>query len=215
MATVDLSSLLKGRVGELVFRTYRGKLIAQSRPTQYHDRNSEAQQKQRGGMRNLIAMYKCMRNDIRDCFEEATGKQRPYNRFIHHNIKMQTPVLSKKDYDFHRLIPLPYIISNGTLPPLDTTIDGNIIRFTINYKDWERDDIIRFIEFTTESIDGSPTDKYSCRHDDVIITHPTGQVIERELTHTGLYAFVHIRLFGGIRKISTQSLIPYSATPLP
>ena len=145
MATVDLSSLLKGRVGELVFRTYRGKLIAQSRPTQYHDRNSEAQQKQRGGMRNLIAMYKCMRNDIRDCFEEATGKQRPYNRFIHHNIKMQTPVLSKKDY--------------GTLPPLDTTIDGNIIRFTINYKDWERDDIIRFIEFTTESIDGSPTDK--------------------------------------------------------
>ena len=89
------------------------------------------------------------------------------------------------------------------------------LRFTINYKDWERDDIIRFIEFTTESIDGSPTDKYSCRHDDVIITHPTGQVIERELTHTGLYAFVHIRLFGGIRKISTQSLIPYSATPLP
>ena len=55
MATVDLPSLLKGRVGELVFRTYRGKLIAQGRPTRYRNRNSAAQQKQRGGMRNLIA----------------------------------------------------------------------------------------------------------------------------------------------------------------
>ena len=214
MATVDLSSLLKGRVGGLVFRTYRGKLIAQGRPTQYHDRNSEAQQKQRGGMRNLIAVYGRMKDDIRDCFEEATGKQRSYNRFIHHNIKMQAPVLSKVDFDKRLAIPLPYVISNGTLPQLDTAIEGNRIRFAINYEDWERGDIVRFIELTTDSLDESPTDRIASRHEDVIINRPIDQVIERELTHTGLYAFVHIRLLGGIRKISRQSLIPYSVPTL-
>ncbi len=214
MATVDLSSLLKGRVGELVFRTYRGKLIAQGRPTHYHDRNSEAQQKQRGGMRNLIAVYGRMKDDIRDCFEESTGKQRAYNRFIHHNIKMQAPVLSKEDFENHMAIPLPYVISNGTLTPLDTTIEGNKIRFAINYEDWERGDIVRFIEMTTDSIDGSPTEIFVSRHEDVIINRPIDQVIERELTQTGLYAFVHIRLLGGIRKVSRQSLIPFSVTTL-
>ena len=115
MATVDLSSLLKGRVGGLVFRTYRGKLIAQGRPTQYHDRNSEAQQKQRGGMRNLIAVYGRMKDDIRDCFEEATGKQRSYNRFIHHNIKMQAPVLSKVDFDKRLAIPFKNLMDENKI----------------------------------------------------------------------------------------------------
>lgn len=113
----DEKSIKLGHVDGCVFRRMNGKIVMQSMPSQYRDANSPAQQKQRSGMCNILAYYRLLKNIIHGQFAEVGG--RTYNNFVSSNLKLDAVELSKEDYKRGYCILAPYIISKGTLPPLE------------------------------------------------------------------------------------------------
>ena len=108
-----------GHIGNEVFRDLGDRVVMQAMPSCYTDKKSEAQLKQRSGMKNILAMYRKVKEAVSGCFEERHGKQRDYNCFVSHNL-LQSPVpMSKKEYRNGETILAPYVISSGSLPSLD------------------------------------------------------------------------------------------------
>ena len=193
MAIIKGNGSLSGHVGQLVFRELNGQQVVQSMPTQYRDANTPAQQRQRSGMRNILVTYRLLKQAIKIQFEEATPVVRPYNCFVHHNLLLPAVDLSKTDYEMHLGILAPYIVSNGSLPPLDVIAEGDTIKFEMKAEDWKTGDTMRLIR--VESIDPEavgPT-QLSAHYTDIIISRPEDQCIVSDHLPHGAYTYIHLR----------------------
>lgn len=201
----DEKSIKLGHVDGCVFRRMNGKIVMQSMPSQYRDANSPAQQKQRRGMCNILAYYRLLKNIIHGQFAEVGG--RTYNNFVSSNLKLDAVELSKEDYKKGYCILAPYIISKGTLPPLEAQAVDNHIEVQIKGEDWQYGDILRFIKVTKKESSDNPF-LMVANYDERIIYNAKDQtIVTQELPH-GAYAFVHVRCKGEDNtKVSTEHLV--------
>lgn len=207
MAIVNDNGFLSGHIGEMVFRELNSKQVVQSKPTQYHDANSQAQQKQRSGMRNILAFYRLLKGAVKTQFEEADSLNRPYNRFVHYNLLLPAVDLSKQDYSKRLCIPAPYIVSHGSLPSLEVCSGTNCIQFQMKQEEWKPGDTLRLIKVehqeTTSDIPACLKASFS---DESINIVEDKLISSGPLSH-GAYAYIHIRDTRKGLLVSTQQLI--------
>lgn len=206
MAKVNDNGFLSGHIGSIVYRELNGIQVAQAMPSQYHDAKSEAQLKQRSGMRNILATYRLLKGAIKEQFEEATSMKRPYNCFIHHNLLLPAVELSKKDYDMRLGLLAPYIVSHGSLPPLNIQVNTDTIQFQMKYEEWKELDILRLIMLeSTEPSADKPTHLKAVVQDTFINKVEDKMIVSDALPH-GAYTFVHLRQTRKGFLVSTQHL---------
>ena len=206
MAKVNDNGFLSGHIGQIVYRELNGMQVAQAMPSQYHDAKSEAQLKQRSGMRNILATYRLLKAAIKEQFEEATSMKRPYNCFVHHNLLLPAIELSKKDYDMRLGLLAPYIVSHGSLPPLDIGDNNDTIQFQMKAEDWKPLDVLRLIRIESkESSADTPTHLKAMVQDTIINKVEDKIIVSTPLPH-GAYTFVHLRQTRKGFIVSTQHL---------
>ena len=206
MAIVNDNGFLSGHIGQIVYRELNGLQVAQAMPSQYHDAKSAAQLKQRSGMRNILATYRLLKAAIKEQFEEATSMKRPYNCFVHHNLLLPAVELSKKDYDTKLGLPAPYIVSHGSLPPLDIQVNTDTIQFQMKYEEWKELDILRLIKIeSTEPSADTPAHLKADVQDTIINNVEDKMIVSTPLLH-GAYTFVHLRQTRKGFLVSTQHL---------
>lgn len=205
---LDEKTIKLGHIDGFVFRKVNGKIVAQSMPSQYTDANSPAQQKQRSGMRNILAFYrmKLLRELIKEQFKEVDG--RAYNNFVSRNLKQEAVELSEKDYKNDRCILAPYIISEGTLPPLNQHVVDGCLQVKINGNEWKRYDVLRLIRIESSNATGDAPAQAIVRFKNEPIYKPVDQTITTTPLPHGAYAFVHLRYRGNdTPKVSTEHLM--------
>lgn len=208
MAIVDDPKGIKsGHMGGVVFRTVDGKIVSQAMPSQYKDAKSPAQQKQRSGMRNLLAFYRVVADAIRLQFNDEKGHGRPYNLFVGQNLKMPAVELPEDDYKKGNCILAPYIISYGKLKPLEPEVVDGCLRVEAKPELWRKGDILRLVGVESKGMeDGVPT-RLTLRCEDMNIDRRPETVFTSEPLPHGAYTFVHIRRIGKKYQSSTQQLI--------
>lgn len=208
MAIIDDSKGIKtGHADGFVFRKVNGKMVAQAMPSQYNDAKSPAQQKQRSGMRNLLAFYRVAADAIRLQFNDEKGHGRPYNLFVGMNLKMPAVELPDAEYRLGNCILAPYIISYGKLTPLEPEVVDGCLRVEVNPESWRNGDILRLVGVESKGTeDGVPT-RLSLRCEDLNIDRSPENVFTSEPLPHGAYTFVHIRRIGKKYQSSTQQLI--------
>lgn len=208
MAIIDDSMGIKtGHADGFVFRKVNGKIVAQAMPSRYKDAKSPAQQKQRSGMRNLLAFYRVVADAIRLQFNDEKGHGSPYNLFVGKNLKMSAVELPEEDYKKGNCILAPYIISYGRLTPLEPEVIDGCLSVYVDPEKWRKGDILRLVGVESQGTeDGVPT-RLTLRCEDLNIDRrPETTFTTQPLPH-GAYAFVHIRRIGKKYQSSTQQLI--------
>lgn len=208
MAIIDDSMGIKtGHADGFVFREVNGKMVAQAMPSQYKDAKSPAQQKQRSGMRNLLAFYRVAADAIRLQFNDDKGHGRPYNLFVGMNLKMTAVELPEGDYKKGNCILAPYIISYGKLTPLEPEVIDGCLSVYVNPENWRKGDILRLVGVESKCIDDSLPTRLTLRCEDLNIDRRPETVFTSEPLPHGAYTFVHIRRIGKKYQSSTQQLI--------
>ena len=193
MAIIEGEVKWTGRVGDVVYRDLGGKWVAQSRPSHYHDRKSLKQLHQRSGMNNILANYRLLKEGIRGCFEKDNPDKRDYDYFLHYNMLQPFVVLPKEDYTQGRAILAPYVVSHGSLKPLELQLVDGRLQFMMDSSDWMAGDLCKLISLTSDEPAFDQPSVLRASFTNTYVNEPRDEIIMSEpLTH-GAYAFIHVR----------------------
>lgn len=120
MAIVKPDGSLSGAMDNGVFRSYDGVTVLSSKPHGIRNPRSELQQMNRLKLRNIISMYSCMKDALKDNFQGKSGCQSDYTRFQGCNMTIKSAVYLTEDENLnHVCVVAPYIVSFGTLPTIE------------------------------------------------------------------------------------------------
>lgn len=88
MAIVNSLALGKasGSAGNLTYSTVQGRTIARQRVTEVFNPRTEAQQTQRGMMRDVVAVYRKLSHVVQGTFTQRKKHSSVYNQFVSMNI---------------------------------------------------------------------------------------------------------------------------------
>ncbi|MCQ2239842.1 MAG: hypothetical protein MJZ73_11500 [Bacteroidaceae bacterium] len=207
MSKINKNGFLSGHTGDLVHREVKGKQIVQAMPSHYHDANTASQQKQRSGMRNIMAFYRLLKEAIKEQFEEATPLRRAYNCFIHHNLLQPSVALKKQDFEQGLCLLAPYAVSHGSLPSLDVEAVEGCVQFQMKSEEWKSGDILRWIQIVPAPADDNSPTFMTASFRDEIINNPEDKSIKTESLAHGAYSFIHMRDMKDKKWVSSQQLI--------
>lgn len=129
MARVIPSGGLSGLMGNVILRNYNGNIYASVKPQQIRNPRTQGQQLQRLKLRNIINLYGCMKEALKDNFQGKTGRQSDYSRFQGCNLSQPSIYLPLMEADIFRgSVVAPYVVSFGTLPSIEYQVqDGWIV----------------------------------------------------------------------------------------
>lgn len=121
MATGGLfTGNVRGKIGQVVFglrkgvqtqRAYRGK-------GDVADAQTRSQVEQRSRLGNLVTTYRAYRTLLQRAYENKVGGQTDYNVLVSLNLSSSQVYLTKAAVDAGACVVAPYMISRGTLPPI-------------------------------------------------------------------------------------------------
>lgn len=123
MAKVKPNGMLSGSIGGTVLRNYKGTVVASERPDRVRNPRTQSQQTNRLKLRNIINMYGCMKEALRDNFQGKTGRQSDYSRFQGCNLLQTAVYLTSRET--YASVVAPYIVSFGTLPMIGYHLEGD------------------------------------------------------------------------------------------
>lgn len=115
----------RGKVGSLVFARLKGQQITRAYNAKPFNRKSLLQQVQRSKMGNLTAFYRALVALLDHSFTSRSPFQSSYNSFIGENLRSSSVFLTRAQVNNGACVVAPYIISKGTLPPIETTGTGD------------------------------------------------------------------------------------------
>lgn len=141
MAKVKPNGMLSGMIGNTVLRNCRGTIVASERPDRVRNPRTQSQQTNRLKLRNIINMYGCMKESLRDNFQGKTGRQSDYSRFQGCNMLQTAVYLTSRET--YASVVAPYIVSFGTLPMMEYHLEGDWLVTDIDVEgfDPETDDM--------------------------------------------------------------------------
>lgn len=114
----------KGQIGGQVLYTRNGETVARELAPQVANPRTPAQMAQRVKLSNLVAVYRANMAWMRGAFENKKPKESDYNAFVSANIANTAVALGKADVASGAAVVAPYKISNGTLPMVETLLNG-------------------------------------------------------------------------------------------
>ena len=112
---------LSGKVGDLVYRVNNGRQVVSAYNPQVRNPRTEAQMVQRTKWLNVLGMYKAFAPYLREAFENKRDGQSDYNRFMSINLQAEPVYLTRSQFDTGGAVVAPYLISQGSLPPVEVT----------------------------------------------------------------------------------------------
>lgn len=121
---ISKSSLLRGRVGNQVYRISNGRQIVASLPASVKQPRTEPQMNQRSKWPNIIAMYRAFQPYAKECFEYKSRGISDYNRFVSINVQSTPVYLTKAESSVKGGIAAPYMVSQGSLDPIEVEGKG-------------------------------------------------------------------------------------------
>ena len=153
--------------------------------TTYRDAKTEGQVVYRVKMRNIQNIYAALKEALRGNFQDKTGRQTDYSRFQGVNMQKPAVYLNKNEVAMKAQVVAPYIVSFGTLVPIeyelkdnslvtnislgnlsitpDTTVSEIALAIVKNNDGWEYDDCLEFM-VVRQSEGKTPTAKCSFAH---------------------------------------------------
>ena len=109
----------------LTFKQVNGQTIVSEKATEVKNPRTEGQMKTRTKFTNIVAMYRGIRPLLNYGFESKAAGLSDYNMFVRVNMQ-QTPVyLTKQQVAGGACIAAPYQITQGSLPAIVITGEGN------------------------------------------------------------------------------------------
>ena len=185
MAIVEKNGIISGSIDNVVYKNYNGKIVACRKQTTYRDAKAEGQVVYRVKMRNIQNIYAALKESLRGNFQDKTGRQSDYSRFQGINMQKPAVYLNKNEVAMKAQIVAPYIVSFGTLAPIeyelrdnllvtnislgnlsitpDTTVSEIALAIVKNNEGWEYDDCLEFM--VVKQTEGNiPTAKCSLAH---------------------------------------------------
>mgnify|MGYP004573597445 CR=1 FL=1 len=208
MSKIKENGILSGHTGIYVYREMNGKQVVQSMPSHYRDANTDAQKKQSCGMRNILAYYRLLKDVIVEQFEDSVGVGRSaYHSFLHHNILLSPVELPQPDYNKGLGIIAPYIISFGSLPPLEVSVEDGSLQFSMKSEEWEEGDILLLIKVECPTPGNNTPSSWSATHVDEVTNEPENKLIKTSQLPHGAYAHVHICNTVSNSLVSSQRLL--------
>ena len=185
MAIVEKNGIISGSIDNVVYKNYNGKIVACRKQTTYRDAKAEGQVVYRVKMRNIQNIYAALKESLRGNFQDKTGRQTDYSRFQGINMQKPAVYLTKNEVAMKAQIVAPYIVSFGTLAPIeyelrdnllvtnislgnlsvtpDTTVSEIALAIVKNNEGWEYDDCLEFM-VVKQTEGNNPTAKCSFVH---------------------------------------------------
>ena len=212
MAIVEKNGIISGSIDNVVYKNYNGKIVACRKQTTYRDAKAEGQVVYRVKMRNIQNIYAALKESLRGNFQDKTGRQSDYSRFQGINMQKPAVYLNKNEVAMKAQIVAPYIVSFGTLAPIeyelrdnllvtnislgnlsitpDTTVSEIALAIVNNNEGWEYDDCLEFM--VVKQMEGNtPTAKCSFAHlplDKNMTTKLSDALMVRNASQIGLGA---------------------------
>lgn len=185
MARVEKNGNFSGTIDNVVYRNYNGTIVACQKPTTYRDAKTEGQVVYRVKMRNIQNIYAALKEALRGNFQDKVGRQTDYSRFQGVNMQKPAVYLNKNEVAMKAQVVAPYIVSFGTLVPIDyelkddslltnislgnlsitpdTTVSEIALAIVKNNDGWEYDDCLEFMA-VKQSEGKTPTAKCCFAH---------------------------------------------------
>lgn len=131
----------KGSAGQLTYAYVGGDTIMKGKVAFPKIPRTLGQMNRRVRWPNLVNMWQAMNGTLHPSFEEAMGRVSDYNMFIGRNNTI--PVfLTKQEASMGGCVVAPYVVTEGSLPSIDTAEDGSgKIVSSINIGDLELDEV--------------------------------------------------------------------------
>ena len=185
MAILEQNGNYSGKISNVVYKNYNGKIVVCHKQTTYRDAKAEGQVVYRVKMRNIQNIYAALKESLRGNFQDKTGRQTDYSCFQGVNMQKPAVYLNKSEVAMKAQVVAPYIVSFGTLPPVayalkdnmlvtdiglgnltitpDTTVSQLVLAIMKNNEGWELDDCLEFM--IVRQMEGqTPTAKCSFTH---------------------------------------------------
>lgn len=112
------------QIGGMVLYSRKGETIARELAAQVSNPRTEAQMEQRVKLANLVAFYRANKAWMRGAFENKKERESDYNAFVSENMASTLVATSKSEVNSGAAVVAPYKISSGSLPIIETTLNG-------------------------------------------------------------------------------------------
>lgn len=132
MARVKTTVPLRGKIGNVTFYNLNGVDIAVAAHRYVRNPKTEAQMKQRIKLNNILNMYGCIKNFLRNNFEGVLGTRNAASLFRSHNLRQNPVWLTERQKLFNYYVLAPYTVSYGRLDAIEYTFHDHI--FTTSLK---------------------------------------------------------------------------------
>ena len=122
------SLIIKGgrkQIGGMVLYSRGGNTIARELAASVTNPRTPAQMEQRVKLSNLVAVYRANSSWMRGAFEGKKARESDYNAFVSANVDNNAVALSKSDVASGAAVVGPYKITSGSLPVIETTLNGS------------------------------------------------------------------------------------------
>ena len=126
---------LNGSAGSLTFKQYAGQTVVSEKISVVKRSNTPMQMRQRTKWGNVIQMYKGICPLINYGFESKPVGKSDYNMFMKANMKLTDIYLTRDEVAGGGCIAAPYQLTQGTLPSIVVTGEGDAARTDISLGD--------------------------------------------------------------------------------
>ena len=123
---------LNGSAGSLTFKQVNGQTIVSEKATVVKNTRTPAQQRQRTKWGNVVQMYKGICPLINYGYEAKPAGCSDYNMFMKANMKLTDIYLTRDEVAGGGCIAAPYQLTQGTLPSIVVTGEGDNARTDIS-----------------------------------------------------------------------------------
>ena len=123
---------LNGSAGSLTFKQVNGQTIVSEKATVVKNTRTPAQQRQRTKWGNVVQMYKGIMPLINCGFEQKALRCNDFQMFMKVNMPVTDIYLTRQEVAGGGCIAAPYQITQGTLPSIVTSGEGNNVRTDIS-----------------------------------------------------------------------------------
>lgn len=120
------------QIGGMVLYTRNGETIARELAAQVSNPRTPSQMEQRIKLSNLVAVYRANSSWMRGAFEGKKARESDYNAFVSANVDSNAVALSKSDVANGAAVVGPYKITSGSLPVIETVLNGVDLVTNIN-----------------------------------------------------------------------------------
>lgn len=119
-----LMNTVAGKLGNMVLYRSKGEQKARTYIKTVANPKTASQLNQRSQLSNVIAMYRAIKADIKNGFEDKKAKESTYNAFVRANLNVIKVFLTKEQASAQACIAAPYTVTKGSVRAVGFTGAG-------------------------------------------------------------------------------------------